>query len=190
MVPHAEYNGGVHHCGRRRESEPVMSSKRVRQNAAKAIVWLTVAMFAHPATPASACNCATGITASGCECCCQRNQNQALSGHHSTPGLHACCSRSGNTTYARCHHSTSQCSDHCTCGSSCSCKSGQPPAQPIDPLTPQEDSPSKVGGGASQASLSTPSAILTVRSLVAGNPERIICGSSLERCISLSRFTL
>lgn len=174
---------------RRRKSEPVMSSKRVRQNAAKAIVWLTVAMFALPATPASACHCATGAVVSSCGCCGQQGLSQ--SGHYSAKGHRACCSQNGNTTNSCCKKgSLTAPAEGCSCGNSCSCKSGQHPAQPADPLTPQEDSPSKVGGAESQASLSTPVALPSVRPLVVYHPERINCGSSLERCISLSRFTL
>ena len=171
-----------------------MSTKRVRQNAAKAIVWLTVAMFALPATPVAACQCATGTTALGRNCCGQRglNQSEPPSGHCSPKGQPSCCSHSASTTRANCHNwlSTSQASNHCSCGSSCSCKCDQHPAQPTDPVAPQEDSPCKAGGGALHASLSTSLALPTVRPLVVCNPERIACGSSLERCISLSRFTL
>ena len=176
------------------KSEPVMSTKRVRQNAAKAIVWLTVTMFALPVTPAMACHCATDTMASGCDCCSQRGRNSSEQpfAHCSPSGRHSCCSHNASTTRANCHNGSSvtQASSHCTCGSSCACKSGQPPAHPADPLAPQEDSPSKVGGGEPHATLSMPLALPTVRPLVACNAERVTCGSSLERCISLSRFTL
>lgn len=164
-----------------------MFTKRVQQNAAKAIIWLTVAMFALPATPVSACPCSTGAAVSECDCCCQLDHNQpnSQSGLCSTKKQHACCSEFGNTLSSCCNNglSTAPC-EGCSCENSCSCKSGQLPSLPANPLRPVEDSPNKVSGDDFHADMLMPIA----HPVIHCNQERCLYYDSLDRCIALSRF--
>lgn len=175
-------------------SEPVMFVKRVNQNAAKAVVWLTVAMFAIPANPVSACVCAAGPQASDCDCYGQLglNQSERAQDHCSTKQQHSCCSHSEYVTSTCCisGSSTASLSHGCSCGSSCDCNSGQRPAQPAEILPLREDSLSKVICADSHTGLSAPITPPALRPLVVSSAAPIVLGGSLERCIFLSRFSL
>jgi len=164
-----------------------MFVKRVQQYAAKAIIWLTVAMFALPAAPVSACHCAIGTAASNCNCCGQLdlNQSKSLSGHFSRKRQNACCSEFGNTPSSCCKKGLSTASSEgCSCENSCSCKSEKHPSRPTNPLQPEEDSPCKVSGDEFDANMLTPIALPAVHC----NQERSTYHGSLDRCIALSRF--
>lgn len=165
-----------------------MFAQRVEQNAAKAIIWLTVAMFALPVTPVSACPCSTGAALSECDCCCQLDHNRpnSQSGSFSTKKQHACCSEFGNTFSSCCNSglSTAPC-EGCSCKNSCSCKSSQRPSLPANSLRMVEESPpNKVRGNEFRADMLTSIA----HSVIHCNQERCIYFDSLDRCIALSRF--
>lgn len=166
-----------------------MFARRVQQNAAKAIVWLTVVMFALPAMPSTACGCATDALATNCECCARQGLKQSC--NCSVQESTDCCSENGSTKNSCCKNSSLAAPfDECSCDSSCSCKSGQQPMHPLDPLAPEEDSSSKIDGADSPNSLSMPVVFPTLLPLVVRNSRHFKCQSSLECCISLSRFTL
>ena len=171
-----------------------MFVKRVKQNATKAVVWLAVAMFVLPTTPASACNCVAERHASGCDCCGRQGLDQSDQQHGccSAKRQHSCHSHDGHLTSTCCNKGSSPTppSHDCSCGSSCTCMSGRCPSQPAKPLPLQAGPPNKVVGANSHAG---PSASITqpaIRPLAVVSAEPVAFHGSLERCIFLSRFTL
>ena len=168
-----------------------MLLKRVKHNTAKAVVWLTVAVFALPTPPASACDCSTRRQVSNC--CCGRtalSESDAQQGCRSAVQPSSCCSAGQRSTCCMGGTSTTPPVHGCSCGTSCGCKLGQFPSQPADPLPAQQGSPSKLLGADTLASLSGPITVPAVRSLAVSSAQPIAIGSSLDRCIFLSRFTL
>ncbi len=157
-----------------------MFVERVKQNAAKAAIWLAVAMLALPAIPASACSCPADRQASDCGCCGRQGLDQAEQPHdgHTT---RSCCNKESSTATP---------SHGCSCGKSCTCKSGPRPAQPAEPLPLKKDSPIKVVGAGSHAGLSAPITQPADRPLVVSSGVPAVLNGSLKRCIFLSRFTL
>lgn len=167
-----------------------MLRKRVKQNT---VVWLTVAMFALPVTPASACICSTGSQASSC-CRDRRPASQSES-------QHGCCSKMqprsncsqaehSTSTYCKGTASSAPPSHDWSRGGACCCKSERRPPRPIEPLLQQENSPNRTLGADSLASPSAAITLPAVPTPAFSNVAPIAPAGSLERCIFLSRFRL
>ncbi len=138
--------------------------------------WLTLAFVATPVLSASACDCAISTETSGC--CCS---GPPASSQFETRG---CCSRQSED------FSPASLSGECSCGSSCSCKSERRPTQPAEPLAPEADLSGKIISANAADRPSTTIAMPTIGLLAFPAVAPSVLDSSLERCISLSRFTL
>ena len=163
----------------------------MQQSFAKAVVWLTVAILSLPAASLSACGC-NGRIASGRDCCCRPVLHQfasRLEGSFDAP-QRSCRTRCRHATRTKLGNASStQRSCECSFAGSCSCKPNQHSVPPWERSARTASSPFKRDAGEPGGQWD---AILlpTSRSLVVGDPQRIPCGTSLDRCAFLSRVLL
>ena len=168
-----------------------MLLKWAKQNAAKAVIWLTAAMFALPAVPASACHCSSISQTSGC-CCGRQSLSPSAYGCCSTQQRRTCCSHDEQTTTSCCESgiSAAPAGRGCCCGTSGGCHRTNHPVQPPEPLPVQDDSAAKILGADNFVSLAAPMTLPSVRHSAGISSEPIALIGSLERCVFLSRFRL
>lgn len=169
-----------------------MIIKRVKQTAVKAIVWLTVTVFAFPAFPVPSCRCALGFQTSSC-CCCQQRVSNTSSRLLccSVVGGHACCSEESRSSCCAADVAPVNATlSDCFCGGSCDCAADQRPVQPADSSLPRDTSDDLVLSSDMGEGLLIPLARKTRGHQCSPLAQPVGPTTSLHRCIYLSRFTL
>ena len=167
-----------------------MLLKRAKRNSLKATVWLLGAMFALPATPMFASCCAT-VSQGSC-CCCDAQSPLGVLGQGGRSAVlnrTQASDRFANTS-ACCSSATASRYDGCSCCDSCPCKLQDHSSQPATPSSPEESSASKIVAGAVADCLALSIVLPTIKRRGISKGEIPATRTSLQRCISLSRFAL
>jgi hypothetical protein len=175
------------------------------------VAWLAVGMLLLPSTPSSGCTCTSTFAARASRCCghkCTPSARPAARGSCcSQRSRHACCAavkrscRSqqrqccGHGSVAVAHGSSdtacpASASTTCSCRSTCPCRLSQPVERtPVVPVAPGRNPVERM-----QAVLATSLACAHTDVLSGSQPvdrhfQPVTAGTSLDRCIELSRFT-
>ena len=151
----------------------------------RGLIWLTAALLPIQSLPAATCGCTSG---SGCENveaststgngdCCRRQRKRSCCDAKTTQKSSSCCSAKQSTA-----------SNNCECGISCACSKSEQP-KPATPLSQNRTSDQITGESVLATSFAT-----AIIPLATQRHESATCNigslGSLDRCVSLCRFTL
>ena len=155
----------------------------------RGLIWLTAALLPIQSLPAAACGCTSkSASGSGCEkveaskstgtgSCCRRQRQRSCCDAKATQQSSSCCSAKQNTA-----------SNNCECGISCSCSKSEE-SKPATPLSQNRTSDQITGESVLATSFAT-----AIIPLATQPHESATCSigslGSLDRCVSLCRFTL
>jgi hypothetical protein len=170
--------------------------------------WLAVGMLLLPSTPSSGCTCTSTSAAPASRCCgheCTASARPAARGSCCSQRLrHACCA----AVKRSCCSQQRQCCGHgsvavshgssdgacrasarktCSCRSTCPCRLSQPVERP--PVAPGRNPAERMQVVLATLPACTHTDVPSGSQPVDRQLQRVTAGTSLDRCIELSRFT-
>jgi len=154
-----------------------MFLQRVKRRLATAAIWLMVAIFALPATPAFGCKC---LMAARVSCCCCTSHGLIPSGQQPS-----CCSTSSLAVTMQ----QGNCCKCCKCGLFCPCNLAKR-RLPDSPAPTQDNTPDKELAESCLPGDAVLDTLPSFRKCGFSDTQVVAFCSPTERCIFLSRFLL